>query len=64
MVIYFLEEFNLNRESLDLLNTSKNKVNKLKCDIVEGDFMQMMNKNKNEYQEISNQRSRKEKNKI
>tara|TARA_X000000950_G_scaffold266429_1_gene341914 strand:- start:946 stop:1416 length:471 start_codon:yes stop_codon:yes gene_type:complete len=48
----FFEEFNLNRESLDLMNTSKNKVDKLKCDIVEGDFMHFMNKKKDIYQEI------------
>ena len=48
----FFEEFNLNRESLDLINTSKNKVSKLKCDIVEGDFMRLMNKKKDIYQEI------------
>ena len=60
----FFEEFNLNRESLNLVNTSKNKVRKLKCDIVEGDFMQVMNKNKNEYQEIFNQKLGQGKNKI
>ena len=60
----FFEEFNLNRESLNLVNTSKNKVRKLKCDIVEGDFMQIMNKNKNEYQEIFNQKLGQGKNKI
>ena len=48
----FFEEFNLNRESLDLINTSKNKVSKLKCDIVEGDFMRLMNKKKDMYQGI------------
>ena len=47
----FFEEFILNRESLNLINTSKNKVSKLKCDIIEGDFMYMMNKKKTEYQE-------------
>ncbi len=48
----FFEEFILNRESLDLINTSKNKVSKLKCEIIEGDFMHMMNKEKDMYQEI------------
>ena len=48
----FFEEFSLNRESLDLINTSKNKVIKLKCEIVEGDFMHLMNKKKDIYQEI------------
>ena len=60
----FFEEFNLNRESLNLVNTSKNKVIKLKCDIVEGGFMQMMNKKKDEYQEIFNQKLGKGNNKI
>ena len=60
----FFEEFNLNRESLNLVNTSKNKVRKLKCDIVQGDFMQIMNKNKNEYQEMFNQKLGQGKNKI
>ena len=48
----FFEEFSLNRESLDLLNTSKGKVSELKCEIVEGDFMHLMNKKKDLYQEI------------
>lgn len=60
----FFEEFNLNRESLHLVNTSKNEVSKLKCDIVEGGFMQMMNKKKDEYQEIFNQKLGKGNNKI
>ena len=60
----FFEEFNLNRESLDLVNTSKNEVSKLKCDIVDGSFMQMMNKKKDEYQEIFNQKLGKGNNKI
>ena len=47
----FFEEFNLNRESLDLINTSKNKVSRLKCDIVEGDFMRLMKEKKDIYQE-------------
>jgi hypothetical protein len=60
----FFEEFILDRESLNLVNTSKNKVSKLKCDIVEGDFMQMMNTKKNEYQSIFDQKLGKGNNKI
>jgi len=60
----FFEEFNLNRESLNLVNTSKNKTSKLKCDIVEGDFMQMMNAKKNAYQKIFDQKLGKRDNKI
>ncbi len=60
----FYEEFNLNRESLDLINTSKNKVNKLKCEIVEGDFMHIMRKDKDMYQEVFDESSRRGKNKI
>ena len=60
----FYEEFNLNRETLHLINTSKNKVNKLKCEIVEGNFMHMMSKNKDMYQKFFEERSRRGKNKI
>ena len=60
----FFEEFNLNRESLDLINTSKGKVNKLQCNIVKGEFMKVMNKKKDEYQDIFEERSKKGKNKI
>lgn len=60
----FFEEFNLNRENLNLVNTSKNKVSKLECDIVEGDFMQMMNKEKDSYQEILDKKLGKGNNKI
>lgn len=60
----FFEEFSLNRESLDLINTSKNKVSKLKCDIVEGDFMRLMNKKKDKYQEIFEKKLRQGTNKI
>ena len=60
----FFEEFNLNRESLDLINTSKNKISKLKCDVVEGDFMKLMNKKKDIYQEIFEKKLRQGTNKI
>ena len=60
----FFEEFNLNRESLYLINTSKGKVSKLKCDIVEGNFMHTMNKKKEEYQNIFEDKSRQRINKI
>ena len=60
----FFEEYNLNRESLYLINTSKSKVSKLKCDIVEGNFMHMMNKKKEEYQNIFEDKSRQRINKI
>ena len=60
----FFEEFNLNRENLDLINTSKNKVKQLRCKIVDGDFMAMMNQKKNEYQKKYESKLGKNNNKI
>ena len=51
----FFEEFNLNRDNLDLINNSKNQVRQLKCKVINGDFMAEMNKVKEKYQSIFQQ---------
>ena len=51
----FFEEFNLNRDNLNLTNTSKNQVRQLKCKIIYSDFMAEMNKDKEKYQSIFQQ---------
>ena len=40
------------------------QVNKLKCEIVEGDFMHIMRKDKDMYQKVFDESSRRGKNKI
>jgi len=60
----FFEEFKLNRENLNLINTSKNKVRQLRCDIIDGDFMVEMNSNKENYQRFYEQKVGKKNNKF